>query len=145
MKWLLGSLVNIVVKAYDGIIDLWKQGFGDLISNGRWLKLIVDISLICMFFVTLTLFGTNLYVSILGVAIVMSMLSKLIYFQSKSIVGDFFQPFLTIGLYAVSAAIFWYSSAITIAVAVFLMPCVTKEISDSYLSYYEDLTPVLGA
>jgi hypothetical protein len=145
MKWFLSGIATVIKKAFNGLCFFWKQGFGDLIGNNRIVKALVDVVLICVWCVALLLGGSSMYISILGIAMLMALLSKMIYFVSESIVGDFFQPFLTIALYAASAAIFWWYPSAAFVVGIFLIPCVTKEVSDSYSSYYIDLTPDLEA
>jgi hypothetical protein len=141
MKWFLSGTVRVLEKAYNTIVQLWKYGYGHLYNSGGWLKIGIDTMLITGWTFLMFFSYTNIYVSMLGIAIIMSMLSRTISFDTSSIFGELVSPFISIALYSLSVLVFWWSVELAWLVGLLVLPCVTREISENYSEYYLKLSP----
>lgn len=114
---------------------LYSNGLKDILINKRFKKAIVDVLLCIAWLFCLSIYGSNTYITILGVAIVMAVMSMLFNIEGESFLADMLNPFITMAVYALSAFIFFWYIDVALVLGFILIPNVTNEISTKYKEY----------
>ena len=141
MKWILGILNKIYVKTINLISNLWNHGIADVFVNKRYLKLILDISIIALWFYMILNYYHGTYMAIAGIALIMSVFGRIFTIESDYMFSDLLQPFISIATYAFCALLYWYVLEFSLVMGVLILPYMTNEMINNYQSYYHDMTP----
>lgn len=142
MKAITGFISDCIHSVCSVLSHLWKTGIGNIIGKLRYGKAIVDITLCSAWAYSIYAWAGSTFVSILGITLITYLLTCIFLPSTGEIIVELISPFVTIGLYTISALLYWQFAEISLIVALFIIPCVTYEIECRYRKYYRQLSPV---
>ena len=137
MKAFTGFLKDVWRKVKHTLGYIYANGVGDLVSGRRFYKSFIDCTLIFAWWIGLTVFGNSVYTSIIGVALIMSVLSRMFTVEGRTFFGDLINPFITMVLYALSAFLFFWSFETALIAGALIIPNATNEVYIKYNEYME--------
>ena len=141
IKKILKSLLSRIINVFSG---LYENGIGDLISNKRWFKGVIDVVLLCIYIYFVVYYGYMIPVALVSMGIMMTIINRLTATEDGFIMIDITKPFLTIALFSFVSVIYSFVREAAIISSVLIVPVMTKQIHDRIDQYYNQLTPVSG-
>lgn len=139
MKWLLDNFAGFCKSCVLKAKNLWDYGFGYSMRNVK--KLMVDLVVIVIWSAIFILYSTNTYVAILAIAIILCSFDRVFSLKGGTMFSSLVQPFFIITLYALASLIFFWAYELVLLFSILVLPIVTREIHENYVSYYDALTP----
>ncbi len=138
---MLGTLGKLYQKATSILTRLWELGIGDLLSNKRYVKAIIDLICVATWCYLVVMYYHTPYMAVAGVALIMVVFSRIFTINGDYIFSELVQPFITIAVYSFCSLLYWYVLEFALLAGILLLPCMTNEICQQYQSYYTELSP----
>jgi len=129
----MSAIVRIFKNLYNRIkntfVDIYQSGIGNLITERRWFKAIIDIALISMFIFCAITYPLTLIMIVFSYGFLMTILNRVTYTEDGFVLVDLTKPFLTIFLLTWVRSISFMSSIISI-------PLLTRQIEKRIELHY---------
>lgn len=143
MKGLLLRVTNTIWgKVTTTVNTIWSKGIGDIVAKKRFLKGLLDLTIVGLLGWLFITFAKTLFVSIMGISLLMAVFGRMTSLHNGSFSADMLNPFIGIVVYAFCGFLFYWFVEAAILAAFAVIPCVTNEIHTKYFVYEEAMRPV---
>lgn len=139
---IINSTKSLWNKVSGTTSTIWNKGVGDIINKKRFLKGLLDLTIIGLLSWLFIAFAKTLFISIMGISLLMAVFGRIACLHSDSFMADIINPFIGIFVYSFCGFLFYLFVEAAIIAAFFVIPCVTFEIHNKYIAYNERMKPV---
>lgn len=141
MKFIGLVLKDIWSKIKQSFLNILNEGLKKNYEDHRWWKTLLDGSLILGWIYAVIFYPSSMVVGILGVTMVVIILTRILMPSGSGILHDLGTPFITLVLFSLGTAIFFFAREVSILVGLLMIPVATREAELKCRSYYDELTP----